>query len=89
MVCAEWKTMKLKDQFTLVEEVIAREIGAYLELDGGGVEVVDIVDGKKIIIIYEGACRSCPSSVGATLTSMQNILRDQIDPELELVPDFS
>ncbi|RYZ63941.1 MAG: hypothetical protein EOP09_16785, partial [Proteobacteria bacterium] len=35
---------------------------------------------------YEGACGTCPSSVTGTLSAMQNILRAEFNPEIEVIP---
>ena len=55
--------------------------------DGGNVEVVDIIDGQKIIIQYQGACGSCGSSIGGTLSFIEQALRTNIYKELVVVPN--
>lgn len=82
-----WATLSLREQIAVVEDVIAREIRPYIELDEGGIEVADIVGGKEIRIIYQGSCTSCYSAVGATLNSIQQILRAHVDPNIVVIPD--
>ena len=67
-----------------IEEVLDRTIRPALAADGGGLEVVERRDGV-VYIRYQGACGSCPSSVGGTLIAIQSILRDEIDRDLEVV----
>ena len=52
--------------------------------DGGGLEIIGL-DGKTLMIRYQGACGSCPSSIGGTLMAIQNLLQAEIDEELAVV----
>ena len=47
---------------------------------------VEVVDGEKIIIQYQGACGSCGTSMGATLSFIEQSLRSSIYNELQVVP---
>jgi Fe-S cluster biogenesis protein NfuA len=49
--------------------------------DGGGLQVLG-VEGKTVLIRYEGACGSCPSSTAGTLMAIQNLLQSEVDDEL-------
>ncbi|GAB4187444.1 MAG: hypothetical protein Tsb0015_06170 [Simkaniaceae bacterium] len=73
----------------VLEKVLSNDIRPYIELDAGGVEIVQIKDQKQVIIRYEGACVSCYSATGATLESIQNILRMKIHPAIEVIPDLT
>ncbi len=67
-----------------INEVLDRTIRPYLAADGGGI-VVERREGNRVYVRYEGACGSCPSSIGGTLMAIQSILRDEIDPDLEVI----
>lgn len=82
-----WDELDLKSQISVLEEVIAQEIRPYVELDEGGVEVIDILQNREVIIAYQGSCTSCYSATGATLSAIQNILRSKVHPELQVTPD--
>lgn len=82
-----FKELAVKEKMAVIEEVIAKEIRPYIELDAGGVEVRNILD-NEVIISYSGACTSCHSSTGATLSYIQQILRATIDPDLIVTPDL-
>jgi NifU-like protein len=56
--------------------------------DGGNVQVLDVVEGEKIMIQYQGACGSCGSSLGSTLSFMEQALRKDIYNELIVVPNM-
>ena len=46
------------------------------------------LSGLKISTLkirYEGACGSCPSSLTGTLMAIENMIKDEIDPEIEVV----
>jgi Fe-S cluster biogenesis protein NfuA len=49
--------------------------------DGGGLEVLGL-DGKTLMIRYQGACGSCPSSIAGTMMAIQNLLQSEVDEEL-------
>lgn len=83
-----WKELSSPQQIAVVEEVIARDIRPYIELDAGGVQIVDLIAGKEVIIAYEGACTSCHSATGATLGAIQDTLRAKVHPEICVTPKF-
>ncbi|HJN99337.1 MAG TPA: NifU family protein, partial [Nitrospinaceae bacterium] len=56
--------------------------------DGGNVQVLDVVEGEKVMIKYQGACGNCGSSLGATLSFMEQALRKDIYNELIVVPNM-
>ena len=84
-----WESLSEAQQMHVVEEVIASDIRPYVELDAGGVSVQSVVQSKEVIIVYQGACTTCYSSTGATLTAIQQILRRRVHPELVVVPNLS
>jgi len=84
-----WTILSREEKIAVIEEVIATEIRPYIELDAGGVQIVDLVNDRELIIAYEGACTSCHSATGATLHAIQEILRSKIDKDLIIVPDIS
>ncbi|MES2345533.1 MAG: iron-sulfur cluster assembly scaffold protein [Chlamydiota bacterium] len=83
-----WDELPLKTQVIVLEEVIAQDIRPYVELDAGGVEVVDILQNREVIIAYQGSCTSCYSATGATLSAIQQILRTKVHPDLQVTPDM-
>ena len=78
-----------EQKIQVIEEIIATEIRPYIELDAGGVQIVDLVDDRELIIAYQGACTSCYSATGSTLNAIQEILRSKVDPHLIITPDAS
>ncbi len=67
-----------------INELLDEKIRPYLASDGGWLEVLDLED-KTLKIRYQGACGSCPSSLSGTLMAIENMIRDEIDEEIEVV----
>lgn len=84
-----WPNFSLQQRLQLIEEVIARDIRPYIELDAGGVKVLDLVNDREVHIIYQGSCTSCFSATGTTLSYIQQILRNKVHPDLIVIPDLS
>jgi NifU-like protein len=82
----DWDSLPKDKQLLLIEEVISKEVRPYVELDAGNVKVVDL-QHTVVTIRYEGSCTSCHSSVGSTLTAIQQILRARLSPTLTIVPE--
>jgi len=84
-----WDELSLKQQVSLIEGVLDRDIRPYIALDAGGVIVLDLLKGRELIIGYQGSCTSCYSSVGTTLSYIQQVLRAKIHPEIKVTPDLT
>ncbi len=84
-----WDTFTLKQKMGLIEDVIARDIRPYIELDAGGVQVIDLINQREVIIAYQGSCTSCFSATGTTLSYIQQVLRGKVHPSLIVIPDLS
>lgn len=81
----ERRRLELTPELAKIEEILDRSIRPALQGDGGDLEVLQL-EGHLLTIRYEGACGTCPSSVTGTLSAIQNILRDEFDPEIEIIP---
>jgi Fe-S cluster biogenesis protein NfuA len=68
-----------------INEILDEKVRPYLMGDGGYIEVIDLKD-HTLSIRYQGACGSCPSSLSGTLMAIEGMLKQEIDPELEVVP---
>lgn len=83
-----WKELSKEQKLAVIEEIINKEIRPYIELDAGGIQIVNFIDEKELIIAYQGSCTSCYSATGATLTAIQQVLRSRVDPEIIVTPDL-
>ena len=67
-----------------INALLDERIRPYLAGDGGWLEVLDLAD-KTLKIRYEGACGSCPSSLTGTLMAIENMIHEEIDPEIKVI----
>ena len=67
-----------------INEMLDERIRPYLASDGGWLEVLSLED-HTLTIHYQGACGSCPSSLTGTLMSIENMIKQEIDPDIEVV----
>jgi Fe-S cluster biogenesis protein NfuA len=67
-----------------INEILDEKVRPYLMGDGGYLEVLDLTD-HTLKIRYQGACGSCPSSLTGTLMAIESMLKEQVDPELEVI----
>ncbi len=67
-----------------VNDILNQRVRPYLASDGGGLEVLG-VEGHKVMIRYQGACGSCPSSISGTLAAIEGLLRKDLNPAIEVV----
>lgn len=68
-----------------IEEILDRTIRPGLQGDGGDLEVLKYED-NKLYVSYQGACGTCPSATTGTLMAIEGILRDEFNPEIEVIP---
>ncbi|HEV3143285.1 MAG TPA: NifU family protein [Gemmataceae bacterium] len=66
---------------TRVENVLRIEIAPALELDGAGLEVLDVTDGI-VRLRLNGACAGCPATIMSLVLSLEQELRARL-PEVE------
>jgi len=84
-----WSTFSIEQKLTVIEDVLDQDVRPYIALDGGGVTVMNLVDDRDVIITYQGNCTSCYSSIGTTLSYIQQVLKAKVHPSLVVVPELS
>jgi len=67
-----------------INEILDERVRPALAGDGGYLEIIGLKD-HTLSIRYQGACGSCPSSLSGTLMSIEGMLKQEVDPELEVV----
>lgn len=65
----------------MIEETIDREIRPSLKLDGGDIELIDVV-GNRVLVATRGACASCQASNRTLKHFVEAKLRELVLPEL-------
>jgi len=77
---SEEETAMLKQ----INDILDQRVRPALAGDGGGLEVLGL-DGLTLSIRYQGACGSCPSSIRGTLVAIENLLKREVNPSLEVI----
>ncbi|HKO59805.1 MAG TPA: NifU family protein [Pyrinomonadaceae bacterium] len=67
-----------------INEILDEKVRPALMGDGGYLEVLGLKD-HTLSIRYQGACGSCPSSLTGTLMAIEGMLKQEVDPELEVI----
>jgi Fe-S cluster biogenesis protein NfuA len=78
----------LSPELLNIEEILDRTIRPGLQADGGDIVCVDFRD-DCLLIKYQGACGTCPSSSSGTLEAIKNILSHELgkDVGVYIVPE--
>jgi Fe-S cluster biogenesis protein NfuA len=71
-------------RLTRINEILDEKVRPALMGDGGYLEVLGLQE-HTLSIRYQGACGSCPSSLTGTLMAIEGMLKQEIDPELEVI----
>jgi len=72
-----------KERLDKINAILDEQVRPYLQGDGGDLYIMGL-EGNRLMVHYQGACGSCPSSISGTLTGIENLVR-QIEPDLEVV----
>ena len=72
-----------KERLERINAILDEQVRPYLQGDGGDLFVMGL-DGNRLMVHYQGACGSCPSSISGTLAGIENLVR-QIEPDMEVV----
>ncbi len=75
----------LPEEVQAIEAILDRTIRPGLQGDGGDLAVIKYEE-NKLYVSYEGACGTCPSSTTGTLMAIEGILRDEFNPQIEVIP---
>ena len=67
-----------------INEILDEKVRPALMGDGGYLEILGLSD-HTLSIRYQGACGSCPSYLTGTLMAIESMLKQEVDPELEVI----
>ncbi len=79
----------LSPELLEIELILDKTIRPGLQGDGGDIQALTYKD-NILMVKYQGACGTCPSSTTGTLEAIRAILRDELNPEIEvyIAPEF-
>lgn len=66
-----------------INEILDEQVRPYLQGDGGDLYVLGLEE-NRLMVHYQGACGSCPSSISGTLAGIESLVR-QIEPDIEVI----
>jgi Fe-S cluster biogenesis protein NfuA len=66
-----------------IDAILEKKIRPGLQGDGGDLEIVSFAD-NVLIIKYQGACGTCPSSTMGTLEAIRGIVQEDYSPDTEV-----
>jgi Fe-S cluster biogenesis protein NfuA len=69
-----------------INDILDQRVRPALAGDGGGLEVRGL-EGLTLKIRYQGACGSCPSAIRGTLVAIENLLKREVNPAIEVISD--
>jgi Fe-S cluster biogenesis protein NfuA len=72
-----------QDRLDEINLLLDEQIRPYLRGDGGDLHVLAL-EGDRLVVHYQGACGTCPSSISGTLRGIEHLLRT-IEPDIEVV----
>jgi len=64
-----------------INEILDRTIRPALQMDGGDLQIASL-ENNLLLVNYQGACGSCPSSTMGTLKAIESILKDEFNPDI-------
>jgi Fe-S cluster biogenesis protein NfuA len=67
----------------IIDGILEQTIRPYIRSHGGEVDLLHY-DGetKRLLVSYQGTCGTCPASTSGTLEVIQQILREEFNPEI-------
>lgn len=80
----EKKPLSKTQMIIKINNVLENSVAPELRKDGGDIELVD-VEENKILVNLQGSCKHCPSSNLTLKNFVESILKEHIDPEIEVV----
>ena len=73
------------EKYEAIEALFDKHLRPALMSDGGNIEL-DLVKGNDVIVSFQGACGSCPSSSGATLQGIERAIQQNVFKEAVVIP---
>jgi Fe-S cluster biogenesis protein NfuA len=73
----------LSPEMQKIEEILDAKIRPGLQGDGGDL-TVESYQENILVVKYQGACGTCPSSTQGTLEAIRAILKDEFNPQIEV-----
>lgn len=73
------------EKYEAIEALFEKHLRPALMSDGGNIEL-DLVKDNEVIVSFQGACGSCPSSAGATLQGIERAIQQHVFKDAVVLP---
>lgn len=73
--------LDIDSQVDLINAALEPQVYPALQMDGGGMEIMDI-EGTKVMIRYYGACSGCHIGNTGTLDFIEQTLQHEVDERI-------
>ena len=73
------------EKYEAIEALFEKHLRPALMSDGGNIDL-DLVKGNEVIVSFQGACGSCPSSAGGTLAGIERAIQQHVFSEAVVIP---
>ncbi|MCF8262285.1 MAG: NifU family protein [Melioribacteraceae bacterium] len=80
----QMSSLEESEMLKQINDILDQRVRPALAGDGGGLQVVDL-EGNILKIRYQGACGTCPSSIRGTLVAIENLLKREVNPAIEVI----
>jgi NFU1 iron-sulfur cluster scaffold homolog, mitochondrial len=78
--------MDNKNEITKIEEILNSTIRPSIKQDGGDLSIISY-ENNVLKINYEGACVGCPMAKQGTLQAIEQVLKENYNPEITVQAD--
>lgn len=85
----EFPNMTSEQRIKFIEEVLDEDVRPMLVMDGGNMEIIDLVESPPhydLYIRYLGACSGCSSGSMGTLYAIESILQSKVFDNIRVLP---
>lgn len=79
----ESSSLNYKGDLKNINDILDQTIRPALQADGGDLVLIHY-ENNILQISYQGACGSCPSATTGTLMAIENTLRQEFNPEIQV-----
>ena len=85
----EERRRNLPPELKKIEEIFDRTVRPGLQGDGGDIQTLSL-ENNVLMVRYQGACGTCPSSSTGTLEAIKGILKEEYDENIDvfIAPDI-
>ena len=74
-------TAKSSPEIDQINSILDQTVRPALQMDGGDIQIIHY-ENNVVKVFYQGACGSCPSSSMGTMKAIENILKDEFNPNI-------